>query len=140
MTIQNHTAVCAAAFDLIQHDDDRIDVHVELAIRATGDVDRDVFFWGVVTTDFWESARVAETYKCTLDGPLDDIEALAVAVFERLAVSLREYGTDMASAVYPTYDSLLAEVPPVVAARLNQSFRRRLGLLEAGTVSAVRIA
>jgi hypothetical protein len=140
MSTQATSAVCASAFDLVHEEDDRIDVHVELAIPATGNAERDVFFWGVVTTDFWEGARVAETHKCTLDGPLDDIEALAIAVFERLAINLREYGTDMASAIYPSHDSLLAEVPPAVAARLNQSFRRRLGLVEAGTVTAVRIA
>lgn len=127
--------IVAEVQDVIHHDNDVIDVHVFLS-RAGSRSD----YFALVRTDFWDKPRIHERYCCLIGGDLDDVDALAIAVFERLAWQLREYGTDSAMAIYPSHQSLLDEVPPAIAARLDGPLRKLVGIVaEEGQTTAVRL-
>ena len=119
--------VHASLNDLKHHDDDTIDVEFVLSPLRQPGKPSDLLVYGLVRSDFWSNARVEDYYCCRLSCPQEDIDLLVLAVFEALAPSLREFGTDFASCDHLDFRDFLSEhLPPDVASRIDAALCERL--------------
>jgi hypothetical protein len=113
-------SVSVSLSEITHNDDDTIGGRIRLVAAEGAGGRSKTLIETTVTSAFWDDASVADYDRLLIGAPIEDVDALVVALFEMLGVQVREYGVDHVGCCYPDFrDFLAAHLPPAVAARLD---------------------